>query len=98
MANDLELIKQLEKEIGIKLEKRTSEEISTLGTFKGFYADDKGEVTGLYLDEIKLDPLPVSLLKFRHLKTLSLYETEIKDISFLQSMILLTALELGSNQ
>lgn len=29
MANDLELIKQLEKEIGEKLEKRTSDEIST---------------------------------------------------------------------
>ncbi len=97
MANDLELIKQLEKEIGEELEKRPSEEIPRSAA-KGFYADEKGEVTGVYLDNVKLDPLPVSLLKFRHLKALSLYSTQIKDISFLQSMSHLTALDLSSNQ
>jgi internalin A len=97
MTSDLELIKQLKKEIRKNLEERTFEEIG--GYRKRGYAIGKnGDVVGLNLEDSELKPVPVSLSKFHHLKKLSLYKTDITDISFLQGLSKLTLLDLSSNQ
>jgi internalin A len=97
MTSDLELIKQLEKEIGIKLEERKLEEIDEYNKH-GYASGENGEVVGLNLDEIELKPVPVSVSKLRHLKKLSLYDTKLTDISFLQGLSNLTHLNLIDNQ
>ncbi|MDQ1354280.1 MAG: internalin, partial [Acidobacteriota bacterium] len=95
--SDLERIKQLEKEIGRKLDKREFEEIKKYG-HRGFALDEKEQVIGLNLDEIKLDPVPAALSTFLHLKRLRLYNTQLKDFSFFQELSNLTQLHLWHNQ
>ncbi|MGD2090641.1 MAG: leucine-rich repeat domain-containing protein [Candidatus Aminicenantes bacterium] len=97
MTSDRELIKQLEKEIGRELYEREFENIHNFGE-RGFAIGENGEVVGLNLDEIELDPVPASLSKFHHLKKLSLLSTGITDISFLQGLSNLTYLYLMNNQ
>ncbi len=97
MPSDIELINQLEKEIGRKLEERKFEEIGEYGQ-KGYAIVENGEVVGLNLDTIELKPVPVSLSKFHHLKKLNLINTNLTDISFLQGLSNLTQLDLRSNQ
>jgi internalin A len=76
MEKDLELIKQLEKEIGIKLEKVPFPQIDIAQT-PCFSIDENKHVTGLNIDNIKLyHSFPTSLPNFYHLKKLSLYNTE----------------------
>lgn len=55
MANDLELINQLEKKIGRELPERSFEEILKYKT-RGFALDKKGNVIGLNLYKIKSGP------------------------------------------
>jgi internalin A len=97
MTSDMELIKQLEKEIGRKLDERKFENIEG-ETQQGFAIGENGEVVGLNLDEIELDPVPVSLSKFHHLKKLSLSNNKLTDISFLQGLSNLTQLDLWHNK
>jgi small GTP-binding protein len=97
MPSDMELIKQLEKEIGRKLEERKFEEIGNYRNH-GYAIGENGEVVGLNLDKIGLKPVPVSLSKFHHLKILRLYDTNLTDISFLQGLSNLKKLDLISNQ
>jgi internalin A len=98
MTDDLKIIKQLEKRIGEKLKKRSFNAI--LGSRNiGFSIDEKGQVTGLNLDKIKLtSPALTSLSTLHHLERLSLYKTDIADISPLQGLRNLTVLCLSSNQ
>jgi hypothetical protein len=83
--SDLDLIKQFEDEIGEELEKRDFRFIMIPGN--GYAIDEKGNVIGMNMDEIKLVHLQPSLSKLRHLKKLSLHNTQLTDISFLQGVI-----------
>ena len=70
MTDDLELIKQLEKQIGRRLIHRTDNEILGLKR-NGLSINEKLQVTGLNLCEIKLTiPALETLSKFSHLKIL----------------------------
>ncbi len=97
MTNDSDLIKQLEKETGRKLERRKFDEIMRYKNI-GFSMDAPGNVTGLNLDRIKLEPFPAVLSKFRHLEKLRLVDCGLTDISFLQGLSKSTHLYLGHNQ
>ncbi|UCH95274.1 MAG: leucine-rich repeat domain-containing protein [Candidatus Aminicenantes bacterium] len=95
MASDLELIKELEKDIGIELKQLEYENI-WLHKNNGIFINKSVYVKGLNLDGIQLITLPLS--KFQHLETLSLYNTGITDYSFLQRLRTLTHLDLSNNQ
>jgi Leucine-rich repeat (LRR) protein len=97
MPTDLELLEQLKKEIGIKLEKFASEAIMP-GVKPGFCVDGNGNVTGLNLYQIKLDPLFTSVSKFKNLRKLNLLGTNLSNISFLKGLTHLTELSLTHNQ
>jgi internalin A len=96
MTSDRELIKQLEKEIGRELDEKKFEKIGEVYS-QGFETSENGDVVGLGLDGIELEPVPASLLKFRHLKKLSLYETQLRYFPFFQGLINLTHLYLREN-
>ncbi|MFC2145968.1 COR domain-containing protein [Acidobacteriota bacterium] len=97
MTKDLELLKQLEKEIGIKLMQVPLERITT-ETLIGFAADDNGHVKGLSLCDLRLTRVPELLTKFQQLEQLDLYKTQISDVSSLKELKWLTMLVLESNQ
>jgi len=97
MPTDLELIEQLQKEIGIKLPNLDFDEI-IYSDKPGFFLDMDGYVTGLNLLKIKLIPVPKSISKYKNLKQLNLFGTNLSDISFLKGLTLLTELSLADNQ
>jgi internalin A len=102
MAPDMELLKELEKEISmnrkrsLKLEQRELAEIKIYDKI-GYYCSEDGCVIGLNLNEIKLVPFSVTLSQFKHIEILNLYGTGITDISFLKNFCHLKALYLGGN-
>lgn len=97
MSDDLKLIEQLEKEMGIKLERISLERIETHGN-TGFAADNKGRVRGLSIFGKRLQGLPTLLSKFQRLEKLVLYNNRINDISSLKELKRLTVLDLQTNE
>ncbi|MCP5106543.1 MAG: hypothetical protein GY950_24375, partial [bacterium] len=91
--NGLELIKQLEKEIGENLKEVDFEQVG--GNDNGFSLNEAQEVIGLNLDNMELEALPASLSKFDHLEKLNLFDNEISDISILGELKNLTSLSLS---
>jgi small GTP-binding protein len=85
MANDLELIKKLEKEINKKLKMVLFSEIDSAQT-PSYSVDKNGHINGLNLDDIKLYPFPESLSKFSHIEKLSLIDTQT-DLFFLRDFL-----------
>jgi small GTP-binding protein len=100
MTNDLELIRQLEKEAGIELRDISFIEIVTKSDSSGFAVDEKGQVIGLSLVGLKLTHAPVTLSKLIHLKTLRLIDAQLENISFFSEceLIHLTRLDLRRNK
>jgi hypothetical protein len=97
MTNDLDLVKQLEKEIGIKL-KQVPLEMIGKKPLTAFAKDDNGNVKGLSIFKVKLTGVPAVLTKFQKLEKLFLYDTQIKDISSLKELKGLKELYLHVNQ
>ncbi len=97
MTNDLDLVKQLEKEIGKKLKQVPLKEIGKKA-ITAFAKDDNGHAKGLSILSVKLPRLPAVLSKFQRLETLVLYETQISDISSLKELKGLTELYLHLNK
>lgn len=98
MPTDLELIKQLEKEIGTELTEE--EEITNEDIYEGAYqTDSNGHVIRLALNGLQLKELPRTILKFRKLVYLDLYDNQLStlppEITKLKN---LTTLDLSSNQ
>jgi small GTP-binding protein len=97
MTSDLELIKQLEEEIGRKLKEREYETI--MGDNKqGFALDVHRTVVGLNLDNFKLERVPESLSIFRNIERLSLYGNKLKDVSGLSGLDSIKKLDLSDNK
>lgn len=94
---DLDIIKQIEKELNVKLEK-----LKNIGVFGyGYTLSQKGQVTGLSLYECKIKNLNriISPLKdLKNLTELNLYGNQLSDISPLEDLKNLTGLWLGKNQ
>jgi internalin A len=97
MASDLELIKQLEKEIGIELKQLEFDEVWKRAN-NGFSMDENGIVKGVNLYDINLEKIPLIITKFHHLKILSLWGNKISDISMLKELGNLKELYLNYNQ
>jgi small GTP-binding protein len=96
MSKDLEIIRQLQKRIGKKLEQRTLDQIRTY-SINGFAIDNYGHVTGLNLEDTRLTDIP-PLQGLRNLTTLRLGRNQLTDLIPLQGLSHLTTLNLGSNQ
>ncbi|HUU19241.1 MAG TPA: COR domain-containing protein [Sedimentisphaerales bacterium] len=98
MPTDLELIQQLEKEVGIKL--REKEEIQYSASYaKAYQKDSKGHIIRLALEDLQLYEFPRTILKFKNLVYLSLYDNQLSmlppEISKLTN---LNKLYLGNNK
>jgi hypothetical protein len=94
---DLEIIKRIEKELKIKLEKV---DIITW-TNKGYTLNQNGSVTGLSFSECKivnLDQITYLLEDLMDLSQLSVNNCQLNDISLLQELMSLTHLFLFHNQ
>ena len=81
MANDLEIIKRLEKEIGEELRIVGLEKISDFNISGAYAVDEENRVIGLILGGKKLSKIPQTLLKLSHLNVLNLWNNKIVDIS-----------------
>ena len=96
MASDLETIKELEKETGIKLKELKGK--VRYGT-KAYKTDSNQNVTGLYLNDAKLKEFPSIILQLKNLTELYLYDNQLStlpgEISQLKN---LTNLYLFDNQ
>jgi internalin A len=97
MSDDLKLVKQLEKEIGIELRRVPLERIGDIGV-TGFAADDNWRVRGLAIWKKNLLRLPALLSKFQRLEKLILSDNQILDISSLKELKGLTELRLYNNK
>jgi Leucine-rich repeat (LRR) protein len=85
MSDDLKLVKQLEKEIGIKFERVSLEKIGNWQV-TGFAADDNGRVRSLKIRNKNKRRLPALLSKFQRLEKLDLAGNKINDISSLKEL------------
>ncbi|MEA3450884.1 MAG: leucine-rich repeat domain-containing protein, partial [Bacteroidota bacterium] len=95
---DIQTIKQIEKELNIKLEK--VDEIK-YNTKKGYTLNEQAEIIelGLYECEIKdLNRIIDFLKDLKSLTTLNLRSNNISDISFLKDLKNLTTLDLSANE
>lgn len=83
MVDDLTAIKQLEQELGMTLYKTLGEGTNDARPdFYSYTANSKDEVIAVCLREVSfgLDFFPQSLLKFKNLKLLDLYDNEIEEL------------------
>ncbi|MCP5102219.1 MAG: hypothetical protein GY950_02515 [bacterium] len=92
--NDLQLIKQLEKEIGIEL---TQVPLKRLAA-QSFALDDQNHVGELFIFGGKMDSFPVTLVKFQNLKTLLIISSNCRDISSLNQLKNLKLADLRYNK
>ena len=66
MTRDLELIKELGQEIGIKLTEKQETTYAAI-TKGGYQLDPEGRVIRLAIDSLKLETLPRTVLRFKKL-------------------------------
>jgi small GTP-binding protein len=95
VSKDLEIIKELEKKIGIKLEQSNIDEIT--GTTNGYAIDENENIIGMNLWLSKISNIS-SLKDLRNLTHLYLHTNRISDISSLKDLRNLTCLDLHDNQ
>ena len=95
MSKDLEIIKKIEDQIGLKLV--LLEEFDSSNIKRGYLLDKKDQVVGLQLDEVKIQDYSF-LAELGHLGELWLRVSKISDISFLKDLTGLTQLDLSNNK
>ena len=95
MSTDLDIIKQLEQTIGIKLEK-----LDKIWTFSvGYMQNERNQITGLSLSECDLKEFPPLILKLQNLTELSLINNKLGELPpSIIELQNLTELDLVSNQ
>ena len=76
---DLAIIKQLEQEIGKKLDQISLDKI-TSDFDNGYAVDENKNVVGLNLDESELYTIPNALINLKNLQKLSLYSNKIDEL------------------
>ncbi len=96
---DLDIIKQIEKELNVELEK--SHTLHRMGdSTKSFYINQNGQVTGVYLFNCKIDNfnrIVVLIKDLKSLKCLNLENNQLSDISPLINLCNLEKLNLDNN-
>jgi internalin A len=95
MADDMDIIKQIGKQIGKKLKPKPLEEIML--TAKGFTVDKTGQVKGVNLRSTNITDL-TPLCALTNLKNLSLQYNKISDLTPLSVLTKLTNLDLRYNK
>ncbi len=98
MPTDPEIIKELEKEIGIELTEK--KKIAYSETYKGAYQkNSKNHVVRLALEQLKLVDFPHTILELKNLKYLSLYTNQLIALPpEINRLTNLTVLNFSSNQ
>ncbi|MCP4146941.1 MAG: hypothetical protein GY757_04240, partial [bacterium] len=94
MTNDLEIIKRLEKKIGIEFKKAGIEYIQWHDRAGYYVVNEENRVIGLNLAKTGLTEGPVELLELSDLIFLNLGYNEISDFSFLKNLANLKNLHL----
>jgi len=92
--DDMEIIKQIEKKTGEKLEPRSLEEM-WIGN--SYFMDNTGQVKGLNLRDRKIKDISF-IIGLSGLTHLSLHSNQIKDSTPVNALTNLTVLDLRSNQ
>lgn len=95
--HDLELIRRLENETGVKLERFPGSSEETLPE-NGFDVDSYGYVYILTIKRVELGSLPPFIPEFAHLHTLIVRDAQLEDISCLKGLKTLTRLNLSNNK
>ncbi len=90
-AEDLKVIKRLEKQIGMEL---IQKDHNGCWPDRGYTIDENGNVFGLNLYHTEIS----CLKEFTHLTVLSLYDNQISDISPLKELTNLSVLRLCDNK
>ncbi len=94
MSNDLELIKQLKEEIGVKLKETKKDKTVNIA----YQRDYKDRVFRLELEDLKLTEFPKTIFKFNNLEYLSLNKNEISSLPpEIKQLTNLKTLKLGNN-
>ncbi len=96
MANDLEIIKQIEKELGCELEQVKEIEWNT----RGYVLNEQAEVVGLGLYDCEIGDLKRIIYLLKELKKMTLLNSsrnQLSDISVLKELKNLTQLDLSDN-
>ena len=96
MENDLDIIRQLENQIGKKLEQKTLGRITRFDS-QGYVLDGDNFVIGLNLYSCKIADL-IFLSKLFRLTHLQLGKNKISDVSQLQGLTALKTLRLSSKK
>ena len=80
MLRDLEIIKEIEKELGKRLERKTG--IRTGDGYQGAAYDQAsdGRVVRLALKKIALNKIPKAVFKLEHLVYLSVYDNQLTSL------------------
>ncbi len=94
---DLQLIKKLEKTLNLQFKQFSLDEIGSLKE-NAFSINDAGQVTGLNIAKIESATIPELIKKLQGIKKLTLIETGLTDVSFLQKSAGLTYLDLTGNR
>ena len=95
MTKDLEIIKKIEAQIGLKLVLLAEFDLSKVK--RGYLLDKKDQIVGLQLDEVEIQDYSF-LAELEKLTQLYLYANKISDISFLKDLTGLTQLDLRYNK
>ena len=80
MPTDLEIIEELEKEIGKGLKQVDFEKVTEVTNSKGYAIDEHDNIIGLNLCSLDLNYLPDSVLKLKSFIKLTVYDNQIKDL------------------
>jgi internalin A len=93
MSKDLEIIRQLEKQLKIKLNQLEEINFAQIG----YVVDEQGNVTGLSLYGVGINDIS-AIKRLTNLNDLYLYSNLITDISAVMNLTNLSKLYLGSNK
>ena len=80
MANDIEILRQLENEIATKLKAIKFDDIMFAGSGGTYSVDNNDNIVGLNLAGLELVQFPPSLLKLKCLKRLSMKNTGLSEL------------------
>jgi Leucine-rich repeat (LRR) protein len=97
--NDLERLKRLEEELGIKLDKRNSLAFLMGVDYNCYFLNSNNQVVGLNLDDCRLTELPEVVCGFKFLQGLSLFGNQLTSLpESIGNLTALTDLNLAKNK
>ncbi len=77
MQTDLEIIRELEKEIGQEIKEVKDLDIMKLSTYPAYQLDSQNHVVRLADDAVDFKKIPKAIFKLRNLERLSIYRNKL---------------------